>query len=96
MLTENELEWLEQRDEVPSLYCRWCGFFWDEAECDGRSLHPFCPLINRKERILDALEFSEKVVAILAASHYKKSSCAEARLKAARLSVEEEMDADGK
>ena len=66
MLTESEKAWLERREEMPGYYCLWCPLWDDEADCDGRSPHPFCPIFQRRERLWDAAEFEARVAAKLA------------------------------
>lgn len=106
MLTQSELAWLERREEMPGYYCLWCPLWDDEADCDGRSPHPFCPIFQRRERLWDALEFSERVAVKLASWEQNliipcmetavcerhPQDCPSCRLKYARLQVEEEMD----
>ena len=75
MLTESEKQWLERREEMPGYFCLWCPLWDNEADCDGRSPHPFCPIFQRRERLLDAAEFSERVAAKLANIHFGTEDC---------------------
>ena len=97
MLTESEKRWLEDRWHTP--YCRYCNV-------SKLCANPFasgysCPLTGNMK---DAAEFSERVAARLATNQNcgvdedcpPNMAFGWGRLKAARLAVEEEMDANGK
>ena len=96
MLTESEKKWLEDRRH--KAYCRYCNVskLCANLFASGYS----CPL---KGNMKDALEFSERVAALLANEDIRTTtwmleaersgqSDGWARLKIARLAVEQEMD----
>lgn len=92
MLTESEKQWLHNRKLSLNPYCGWCMRY---ALCCNPH-YQMCPTQNTD--LQDAAEFSERVAAKLAEYAAQKIGIRVSRperlLKAARLQVEEEMDAD--
>lgn len=102
MLTENEKQWLDEKRH--KTYCRYCNVI---NLCSNPFAFGYtCPLMAGN--MTDALEFSERVAMKLAkhihnkplvcetnwdCPYWPKGKCAWCYLKAARLEVEEEMDA---
>ena len=102
MLTDSEREWLNNRDNHAEHFCRWCDT-WET--CLGEFGAIFCPSWTQKVQLREAAEFEARVAALLAEIMPKaladpwfiknaKHINADATLKWARLSVEEEIDAD--
>ena len=108
MLTESEKNWLEERsNHVDDNYCRWCkynhGVDYVSCYCDEEDEYNSCVKeLYYIDPVWEAAEFEARVAAKLAdgirmttwmlEAERSGQSDGWARLKIARLQVEEEMD----
>lgn len=64
MLTQSEKLWLAERGERP--YCNYCANERGSDDCEWDVAMGQCSIRNSHKKLLDALEFSERVAAELA------------------------------
>ena len=106
MLTENEIQWLEDREtqakrDKGQYYCWYCKH---HGYCDPLTL---CPTGNSESGYRDATKFEARVAAKLADAHWHSSESVKPytshlhrvvtpgeRLRIARIEVEKEMEDD--